>query len=205
MRIMHCYQKSVSVGVTGNLSQKLSSLQKLLSDYPKSTYNDDARFEMGRTLVSLNRNEEALSSFQKVVTDYPKSSLVKNAMLNSGLVYYNTNRDQKALETFKKVVSDYPATPEAREALAVIRNIYVDLNQVDTYVEYTADIPFANVSRAEQDSLTYTAVENRYMSGDCDKALPGFISYLQKFPDGSFSVNANFYKADCEARAGKNR
>jgi len=197
------YQKSIAVGVTGNLNQKISSLQKLLSDYPKSPYCDDARYEMGRTLVSLNRNEEALSAFQKLISDHPKSSLVKNAMLNIGLVYYNTNRDQKALETFKKVVTDYPATPEAREALAVIRNIYVDLNQVDSFVEYTSDIPFANVTRSEQDSLTFTAVENRYMSGDCEKALPGFNSYLQKFPNGSFSVNANFYKADCETRAGK--
>lgn len=197
------YQKSVAVGVTGNLNQKVSSLQKLLSDYPKSTYNDDARLEIGRTLVSLHRNDEALSAFQKLISDYPKSSLVKNAMLNSGLVYYNTNRDKQALETFKKVVRDYPATPEAREALAVIRNIYVDLNQVDEFVEYADDIPFANVTLSEQDSLTYTAVENRYMSGDCEKALPGFISYIQKFPNGSFIVNAHFYKADCESRTGK--
>ncbi|MFH1121307.1 MAG: tetratricopeptide repeat protein [Bacteroidota bacterium] len=197
------YQKSIAVGVTGNLNQKLSSLQKLLADYPRSNYSDDARFEMGRTLVSLKRNEEALSAFQKVITDYPRSSIVKNALLNIGLVYYNINRDQKALETFKKVVSDYPATPEAREALAVIRNIYVDMNQVDSFVEYTADIPFANVTLSEQDSLTFTAVENRYMSGDCEKAVTGFASYLQKFPNGSFAVNAGFYKADCEARTGK--
>jgi len=197
------FQKSIAVGVTGNLNQKVSSLQKLLTDYPKSNYSDDARFELGRTFVSLKKNEEALAAFQKVVAEYPRSSIVKNALLNIGLVYYNTNRDQKALETFKKVVSDYPATPEAREALAVIRNIYVDMNQVDTFVEYTTDIPFANVTLSEQDSLTFTAVENRYMSGECDKAITGFTSYLQKFPNGSFAVNAGFYKADCEARAGK--
>jgi len=197
------YQKAVAVGVTGNFNQKVTALEKLLADYPRSAYGDDARFEMGRTLVTLKQNEEALSSFQKLITDYPKSSLVKNSLLNIGLIYYNTNRDQKALETFKKVVKDYPATPESREALAVIRNIYVDLNQVDKYVEYATDIPFANVSRSEQDSLTFTAVENRYMSGDCENALPGFDAYLQKFPGGIFAVNASFYKADCESRAGK--
>jgi len=197
------YQKSIACGVTGDAEGKLATLQQLLSTFPKSTYCDEARYESGRTLVSLQRNDDALKAFQRVITDYPKSSLVKNALLNSGLVYYNTNRDQKALETFKKVVKDYPSTPEAREALAVIRNIYVDMNQVDTYVEYTADIPFANVSKSEQDSLTYTAVENRYMEGDCAKALPGFIGYIQKFPSGIYSANANYYKADCETRAGK--
>ncbi|MGE5316591.1 MAG: tetratricopeptide repeat protein, partial [Chloroflexota bacterium] len=63
-------------------------------------------------------------------------------------------------------------------------------------------VPFANVSRSEQDSLTFVAVENRYMSGDCDKALPGLKSYVEKFPDGNFTLNAHYYKADCESRSG---
>lgn len=196
------YQKAVTEGVAGNYNGKVTTLKKLVADYPKSTYADEARYEMGRSYVILRQNEEALAAFQKIITDYPRSSLVKNALLNTGLVYYNTGREQKAIETLKKVVKDYPATPESREALAVMRNIYVDMNQVDSFVEYTADIPFANVSRSEQDSLTFTAVENRYMNGDCAKALPGFTSYLQKFPDGSFAVNAHYYKADCESKEG---
>ena len=197
------YQRSVASGVFGDHNQKISSLQKLLNDYPKSPFCDDARFEIGRTYLSLKKNNEALTAFQKVISDYPRSSLVRDAMLNCGLIYYNTNRDQMALETFKKVVADYPSTPAAREALAVIRNIYVDMNQVDEYVDFASDVPFASVSQVEKDSLTFTAVESRYMSGDCEKALPGFISYLQKFPNGIFSLNANYYKADCESRSGK--
>lgn len=194
------YHRSISAGVSGDNNQKISSLQKLLSDYPKSPYADDARFEMGQTYLAMKKNSEALSAFQKVIMDYPRSSLVKDALLNTGLIYYNTNRDQQALETLKKVVADYPSTPTAREALAVIRNIYVDMNEVDKYVDYAEDIPFANVSRSEQDSLLYVAAENKYMSGDCEKALPGFKSYLQKFPEGGFSLNAHYYKADCESR-----
>ncbi|HLN52167.1 MAG TPA: tetratricopeptide repeat protein [Lentimicrobium sp.] len=196
------YQSSIVKGVLSSNDQKISSLQKLITDYPKSPFSDDARFELGRTYLAQKRNNEALSAFQRVITDYPKSSLVKDALLNTGLIYYNTNRDQQALETLKKVVNDYPSTPASREALAVIRNIYVDMNKVDDYVEYTEDIPFANVTRSEQDSLTFAAVENRYMSGDCEKSLPGLKSYVEKFPDGSFILNAHYYKADCETRAG---
>jgi len=196
------YQKSLAVGVTGNIRQKIVSLQKLLNDFPRSPYNDDARFEIGQAQMTLNQNEEALQTFRKLVADHPNSSFVKRSLLNTGLIYYNTNRNQQALETFKKVVKDYPATPESREALAVIKNIYVDMNQVDAYVNYSQDIPFANITRSEQDSLTFIAVEGRYMAGDCSKAIPGFSSYLDKFPNGIFSVKANYFKADCESRAG---
>lgn len=196
------FQSSIVKGVLASNDQKISSLQKLIADYPKSPFADDSRFELGKTYLAQKRNNEALSAFQKLITDYPKSSLVKDALLNTGLIYYNTNRDQQALETLKKVVSDYPSTSASREALAVIRNIYVDMNKVDDYVGYTEDIPFANVTRSEQDSLTFVAVENRYMSGDCEKALPGLKSYTEKFPDGGFILNAHYYKADCETRAG---
>lgn len=196
------YSKAVVTGVLGDNTQKVSTLQKLLTDYPKSPFADDARFELGKTYLALRKNTEALAAFQKVVSDYPRSSLVRDALLNTGLIYYNTDRDKQALETLKKVVDDYPSTPAAREALTVIRNIYVDINKVDEYVQYTSDVPFANVSRSEQDSLTFVAVENRYMSGDCEKALPGLRSYVEKFPDGNYALNANYYKADCEGRAG---
>lgn len=197
------YQKSLALGVTGNVNQKVASLQRLMTDFPRSQYNDDARFEVGQALMTLGKNEEAAKAFNGLISEHPNSSFVKRSLLNIGLIYYNTNRDQQALETFKKVVKDYPATPESREALAIIKNIYVDLNQVDTFMDYSKDIPFANVTRSEQDSLTFIAVENRYMSGDCEKAAPGFASYLEKFPNGIFSIKAHYFRADCETRAGR--
>lgn len=196
------YQKSLCLGITNNTSQKISSLQKLIATYSRSNYADDALFEMGQAHLSLQQNDQALKQFQQLISEYPRSSYVKRSLLNTGLIFYNTNRNQQALETFKKVVADYPATPESREALAVIKSIYVDMNQVDDFVDYAGDVPFANISRTEQDSLSYTAAETRYMNNDCGKALPGFSAYLDKFPDGIFALNAHYYKADCEARAG---
>lgn len=197
------YQKSLAMGVTGNSSAKISSLQKLVSDFPRSQFNDDARFELGQAQMSAGRNEEALQTYQKLVADHPNSSFVKRALLNTGLIYYNTNREKQALDVLKKVVKDYPASAEAKEGLAIIRNIYVDMNQVDQYVKYAADIPFANVTVSEQDSLTYQAIETRYMSGDCQRSASDFTAYLNKFPNGIFAVNAHFYKADCDAKAGR--
>ncbi|GAB1405420.1 tetratricopeptide repeat protein [Lentimicrobium sp.] len=196
------YQKSLCLGITNNTGQKITSLQKLVSTYPKSNYADDALYEMGQAHLSLQQNDQALKQFQQLISEYPGSSYVKPAILNTGLIYYNTNRNQQALETFKKVVRDYPATPESREALAVIKSIYVDMNRVDDFVNYAADVPFANVSRTEQDSLSFSAAEARYMANDCAMALPGFKTYLEKFPQGIFALNAHYYKADCETRAG---
>ena len=46
-----------------------------------------------------------------------------------------------------------------------------------------------------------SAAENQYMNGDCEKAAAGFEKYISKFTEGSFVVQAYFYKAECDYRA----
>jgi TolA-binding protein len=58
------------------------------------------------------------------------------------------------------------------------------------------------VTVSEQDSLMYMAGENAYTVGDCKKASDNFKKYLDKFPQGSFILNAYYYKGDCSLKAG---
>ncbi|NVO19971.1 MAG: tetratricopeptide repeat protein [Bacteroidetes bacterium] len=197
------YQIAVSYGVQGDMQQKINYLQKLLNEYKKSSYTDDALYEIGTTLTVINKDAEAIKYFQRVVKEYPKSAYVKKSLLRTGLVYFGQNKDAEALSTLQRVVKEYPGTPESKEALASIKSIYVDMNQVDEYMEFTKQVPNADVSRSEQDSLTYTAAENQYMNGDCEKANAGFGKYITKFPEGSFLVQAYFYKAECDYRTEK--
>jgi tetratricopeptide (TPR) repeat protein len=46
------YQTAVSYGVQGEMQQKITWLQKLLTEYKKSSYQDDALYETGTTLPS---------------------------------------------------------------------------------------------------------------------------------------------------------
>ena len=198
------FQVAMSNGVSGDPNKKITELQKLLKQYPRSAYLDDAMYEMGVTYLVINKEKEALANFQRIIKDFPKSIFVKRSILKTGLIYFNQDKNESALAILQKVVSDYPGTPESKEALASIRSIYVEMNEVDNYLKYVKDVPFADVSQSEQDSLTYIAAENLYMKGDCDKATPGFNAYISKYKDGAFSINANFYKAECDYKAGRN-
>ena len=192
------YQKALALGVMGKFEEKAEALKTILRDYKKSNYAMDAEYELASTYLSGGNNPEALKTFEKLIADYPKSAYVKRSILKIGLIERNMNNEKIALATFKKVVTTYPNTPESKEALVGIRNIYVDQNQVDSFFVYVKNIPFANITNAAQDSISYVAVENRYMSGDCAKSVIGFEDYIKKFPDGIFIVEAHYYKAECE-------
>ncbi len=102
------------------------------------------------------------------------------------------------------MISEFQGTPDSRSALTGLRTVYVDMNEVKTYFSYVATLgSFANVRVSEQDSLTYLSGENLYMSGNCERAIQVFSDYLNKFPDGSFIINASFYRAECLSSSGK--
>jgi TolA-binding protein len=195
------YQTGICYGVQGNMENKIATLRKMLTSYSKSAYTDDALYEIGLTFNVIDKDNDALAYFQRVVKDFPNSPYVKKSLLKTGLIFFNQNRDQEALATLKRVAKEYPGTPESKEALSSIKSIYVEMNQVDEYVDFTKQVPQADISRSEEDSLTYIAAENKYMDGNCEKATEGFAKYINKFPEGSFITEANFYKSECDYKA----
>ncbi|RLD29908.1 MAG: hypothetical protein DRI73_10725, partial [Bacteroidetes bacterium] len=199
------FQKSFASGLTKKYQQEIGGYTKLQEDYPSSNYVDDAIFERGRAYIKINRNNKALTDFYKLLEQFPNSSYYPKALLQIGLVYYNTNNNKKAVEAYKQVVEKFPGSPESRSALTGLKTVYVDMNDVESYFSYVRSLggSVASVSVSEQDSLTYLSGENLYMAGNCERALAVLGSYLKKFPEGSFVLNAHFYKAECLASSGK--
>jgi TolA-binding protein len=199
------FQKGMALGVIGKDNEKITVLNQMVSAYPKSTYKPDAYFQIGESYVKLNQTDKAINSYKKVISDYPSSSYVKKAMLSMGLLYYNADRNKEAIDCYKKVIENYPGTSEAENAIVGLKNVYVDNNDVDNYYAYMSGKGvLTSADLIEQDSLSYFTAERLYMSGDYAKAAVSLKSYIEKHPDGRYLLNANFYKGDCNYRAGDN-
>ena len=75
-----------------------------------------------------------------------------------------------------------------------LKSVYIDLNDINAYASYVNSIGGnIRLEVGEQDSLTYIAAEKLFMRGDNDGARRSLAGYLQTFPEGAFSSNANFY------------
>jgi len=115
-----------------------------------------------------------------------------------GLVYYNENQNEEAIKYYKKAVEEFQGTPVAKNALTGLKNVYVGMNDVDSYFSYIRDFgEEIHISVSEQDSLTYISGENLYMAGECERAVEALTTYIERFGQGSFLLNAHFYKAEC--------
>lgn len=190
------YQKGFLLGLQKDYKGKISVMDRLIREFPESQYVDDALFEKGRSYVLLDNNQAAAASFEQLMRDFPQSSLARKAGVQLGLIYFNDNQPEKAADAYKSVISNYPSSEEAKVALQDLKSVYIELNDINSFAAYANSLG-GNVrfEVSEQDSLTYLAAEKLFMRGDNEGARRSLTNYLQTFPQGAFSSNANFYLA----------
>ena len=190
------YQKGFMQGLQRNYAGKIRMMDVVINEYPASQYVDDALFERGRSYVLLERSSEAASSFRMLMENYPQSSLAPKAGVQLGLLYYNDNQLERSVEAYKRVISQYPGSEEAKVALQDLRSVYIDLNNINAYAAYVNSLGGnIHVEASEQDSLTYLAAERLFTRGDYEGAGRSLTNYLNAYPRGAFSSNANYYLA----------
>lgn len=196
-------QKSVIYGLKGNFGSKISTLQNLLTQYPKSQYADQSQFEIGDAYLQQNNISSSIAEFDKFIKKYPNSKLMPNAYLKLGLLYANSENDSKALESYKSVVLKYPRTEEAKEALVALKGIYVSMGKPNDYIKFVENEAGIKVSVSEQEQLMFQSAEEKYQTGKCTQAIEILNEYLSLFPKGESNLEAHYYRADCSFKAKK--
>ncbi len=188
------FQKAMATGAT-NSAGKIELLKTIERRFPTSTSIADANLEIATTYMAEQKFSQAIPFLNTVLITPGDESLKPKALLNLGISYAYMNNDKEALAQYKKLINQYPNSAEADDALENVEKIYVDNGQAGEYADFMrgAGKPLS-VDRV--DSLTYVAAEKQYNNNELAAALTSFNNYLQKFPNGAFSINANFYIAE---------
>jgi TolA-binding protein len=196
------FQKAFSYGLLKKYEEEIAQLQLLTNQFPSSAYLDDALFETANAYKYLSNYASAVEFYNKIINEFENSEYRSKSFLQAGLLDYNNSKEQKALENFKTLIKEYPKSDEAQKALLIMKNIYVEINNVDEYIDFAnANGMETEVDKVEADSLTYIAAENLYMAGNCEASAPSFSKYIERYPQGRYLLNAHYFKSDCEFNA----
>jgi TolA-binding protein len=196
-------QKALAHGALSRHNQKISTLDQLLKKFPRSSYYDQALYEMASTSLATNDKRAAVAYFDQLIRERPRSPYAREAMLKTGLIYFNNDQPEQAIEHLRRVAETYPGTPDAREALNTLRVIYMDINKIDEFFKFAQSVGMGSINVSEQDSLTFLTAENFFIDSRFAEADRALDNYLAKFPDGAYLLKANYYKARILLQANK--
>ncbi len=188
------FQDAMITGIRSS-KDKISLLNTMNRKFPASSLIMDANLEIANTYMADEKFSEAIPYLTNLIKGTGNASLKPQAYLKLGTSYYNLNNNNEALKYYQELVSLYPSSQEAADALNNVRLIYVELGQTDEYAAFMrkAGKP---ISVDTEDSLSYAAAENQLVAGNLNAALTSMNNYLQKFPDGVYAVDANFYRGE---------
>ncbi len=188
------FQIAMLAGVRGP-NEKISLMNTMIRKFPESPLVTDANMEIANTYMGNEKFREAIPFLSNVIKGTDNSSLVPQAYLKMGTAYYNIDNNAEALKHFKTIVEKYPNAPETEDAVDNIKTIYLEEGNPDEYASFMRQIG-RPLSVNTEDSLTYFAAEKLYDDQKLNDALAAFNSYLQKFPSGSYTLDANFNRAE---------
>jgi TolA-binding protein len=186
------YQKAMCYGFVDRSAQKIENLENFVAQFPRSSFKDDALYELGNSYVAQGNEVKGLQAYDRLVSEYKGSSLVPQALMRQGLVHYNGAGNEAALAKFKTVVRDFPNTQEAIQAVATAKLIYVDMGRVNEFASWVQGLDFVEVTNAELDNATYDSAQKQNMEGNIEAAIRGYKNYLSEFPNGLHAVTAHF-------------
>ncbi len=194
------YRKAIILGLQDKSEDKIDALNYLLSQFPGSTYADQAYYEIGETYLAIGNNSAALTAYQSIISKYPNSALLPKCYVKTAVIDYNLGKKELAIEDYKSVVTKFPKSKEAKESLDALKEIYVEIGKADSYFDFVKNHSDIKISSSEQDSLTYQSADNAYSNNDCNRAVSLYEIYLSKFPNGIFNNDAHWNKAECNLK-----
>ncbi len=192
------YQIALINGIN-NPTDKIKTFNALIQRYPQSDLVAESYMQIANSYMLQEKFRDAIPYLNKVLNIPAASSQFPTVYLKRGLANYNINNNEEALKDYQKLISLYPQSAEADEALDNMKNIYVEMGRPNDYVDFVKKSGKV-ISISEADSLTYASAELKYSNNDCTGAINSFSNYLAKYPQGAYSLEANFYMSECYAK-----
>ncbi len=191
------FQKARIEYVRGNTIDQVTSLKILSNDLPNSTYADDALLQLGTTYFRERQFGLAESTTLKLVNNYKQTSnLVNKGYILLGLVSFNQNDSEKSLMYYEKVFANNPTQEEQATALQSIREIYIDNNNPDGFIDFQERVLGKEVSTEDREAITYRAAELQYENSEFEAAIAAYTKYINKYPNGLYTLQAHYNRGE---------
>lgn len=184
-------QKALMEGYRRNHRSKISYIERLQQEFPKSTYIPDALLEMTESYIQLGDNAGAIATYRKLVDKYPGTLQGRQGYLQMALTMLNSGDRKGAVEAYKDVVRLYPTSDEAAQGAEALKRIAADDGWLSAYADFINSVPGApRFDASEAEELEYESAEKAFITAGSTSRLEAFVD---RYAGGAYRAKALSY------------
>lgn len=198
-------QAAMMQGHLGKTSEKLSTIENLISRFPQSSLRPAALTEKAQTLSAKGKTDGAISTYESIAAEYPATKQGRNALLQLGILNNNAGKTDRAIGYYKQVITRHPSSSEASLAVQDLKGIYAerdDIEDLNNFLMATAGAP--QLDEVERNAIAAASLlrKARAASKPAER-LSLADQLLAKYPDAEGAEEAMSIAAKAEFDLGR--
>jgi len=179
--------------LNGSLDLSIDFFKRVSSNFPQSFYADNALFQEAKIWFEKEDFKQALEKYQLFQKLYPVNPLIPFAILGEGLSASNLNQFDISLVAYDKILSQYIQHPVAGNALLAMQGLQakgVTVKNIDSYMENLNQV---NPDNEAFEYISFEQSKSYYFNQQYDLAITSMVTFISRYPKGSFVNEGNYY------------
>ena len=189
-----------NAGQAGLYDKAIEGATKILVDYPKSKWVDDALLLIGRSMLAKGDYAGAQRKFQELGTNFPKSDLKADATFWSAVAADRDRRPEDALALYDSVLANYPKSKNYDTARYRRSGLFLTMKQAGKAVDDLKDLS------GRKGEMGYDAglklADALYAQRDYTGARAEYLRVAERAPTEQQRLEARLRAGDCEEASG---
>lgn len=180
----------------GNTGESESYFRRVLSDYPKSVYADNAAFQNGQMWFESADFSGAIRALTVMIERYGNSGLLPFALVRRGLSHANLAQLNESALDFSRVVQEFPGHEAASDAILGLQDLQKRGLDIDDFDQLLASYKGANPENSSLESIDFEQIKTQYFKQRYAILAQMVGQFVRDYPASNFLPDVYYYLAD---------
>jgi len=190
--------------INGDVLNAKDHLRRLVEEFPRSSYVDDALFELASIDYERGNYQSSIGGFTKLIDEKPNSPYVPYSLQRRAIAHFNMQTYGRTEEDYRSFLKKYPTHKETGNILLGLQEVMVLENKSDEFESLLAAYKSANPDIEGLEVVEFETAKGYYNNQDYDRAIAAFTTYRDSYPGDTKSYEAKFLIAESYYRKREN-